>query len=469
MLLWHSQPDTYEQRGQSSFVREALASFMKHEVGQRPLAGHLAPFQHVLCAATSPAAKLHDETLTYLNQGQFYEIRMLDRKVGECAHTSSTCVKSIVRVVFHDRRLQYVERVQLEKWRWNRPGDRILDVDVALSVGIEEPHAHPLQLNTIEFLWDPVKNASVFIQVNCISTEFTARKHGGEKGVPFRIQVDTFMQNEHGDYLEHVHSSSCQIKVFKPRGADRKLKTDRERTAKKSPQDRDKYQPSYETTILTECSPWPDSPSINSKSNTPSPVCHSCNTSYSFTDGHCSPYQQGELLPTSYSDPLLPTFSPEETQEWLHRNRFSPFCRLFSRSSGADLLKMSRDDFIQICGPADGIRLFNNIKGRCIQPRLTMYVSQQNSRNQPHNKPGGDEVYHALHLEDLTLLELTEKIANLCSVPAQQICHVYRQRPTGIHILVSDEMVQNFTEETSFIISTLKGERNKGFHAVLKF
>lgn len=28
------------------------------------------PFQYVLCAATSPAVKLHDETLTYLNQGK---------------------------------------------------------------------------------------------------------------------------------------------------------------------------------------------------------------------------------------------------------------------------------------------------------------------------------------------------------------------------------------------------------------
>lgn len=30
----------------------------------------LLPFQYVLCAATSPAVKLHDETLTYLNQGE---------------------------------------------------------------------------------------------------------------------------------------------------------------------------------------------------------------------------------------------------------------------------------------------------------------------------------------------------------------------------------------------------------------
>lgn len=41
------------------------------------------------------------------------------------------------------------------------------------------------------------------------------RKHGGEKGVPFRIQIDTFKENEAGDYTEHLHSASCQIKVFK--------------------------------------------------------------------------------------------------------------------------------------------------------------------------------------------------------------------------------------------------------------
>lgn len=33
---------------------------------------------------------------------------------------------------------------------------------------------------------------------------------------------------------------------------------------------------------------------------------------------------------------------------------------------GADLLKLTRDDVIQICGPADGIRLFNALKGRYV-------------------------------------------------------------------------------------------------------
>lgn len=42
---------------------------------------------------------------------------------------------------------------------------------------------------------------------------------------------------------------------FKPKGADRKLKTDREKINKKTPQDREKYQPSHDTTLLKEVRP----------------------------------------------------------------------------------------------------------------------------------------------------------------------------------------------------------------------
>lgn len=39
---------------------------------------------------------------------------------------------------------------------------------------------------------------------------------------------------------------------WKPKGADRKLKTDREKIEKKALQDREKYQLSHETTLLKE-------------------------------------------------------------------------------------------------------------------------------------------------------------------------------------------------------------------------
>uniref|UniRef100_A0A8C8BXN2 Grh/CP2 DB domain-containing protein n=1 Tax=Oncorhynchus tshawytscha TaxID=74940 RepID=A0A8C8BXN2_ONCTS len=337
MLFWHNQPKHYHQHSTASYIRNDMQQIMVPN----------SPFQYVLCAATSPAVKQQDETLTYLNQGQSYEIRMVNRKLVY-----------IVHVVFHDY--------------------------IPLSVGVVKPRAHSLQHTTVKFLWDPVKNTSVFIQVNCISTELTPRKHGGEKGVPFRIQIDTFTPNKHGEYLEHVHFSSCQVEVFKTKGAD-----------------------SY----------------------------HSSPTSCSFTESNSSPIQQGELILSGCS------------------SEFPPFCRIIYTFSGADLLKMSREDLIQICGLADGIQLFNAIKGSlflwnplcmCIQPRLTIYVCQQQDLFPP--------------MSTLSFYNVTP----------QQISHIYRQGPTGIHVLVSDEMVQNFTEETSFVISTLKYENNDGYHVVLK-
>lgn len=40
--------------------------------------------------------------------------------------------------------------------------------------------------------------------------------------------------------------------VLKPKGADRKQKTDREKMEKRTAHEKEKYQPSYDTTILTE-------------------------------------------------------------------------------------------------------------------------------------------------------------------------------------------------------------------------
>uniref|UniRef100_A0A1A8R998 Upstream-binding protein 1 n=1 Tax=Nothobranchius rachovii TaxID=451742 RepID=A0A1A8R998_9TELE len=479
------------------------------------------PFQYVLCAATSPAVKLHDETLTYLNQGQSYEIRMLDnRKSGELPELTNKMVKSTVRVVFHDRRLQYTEHQQLEGWKWNRPGDRLLDIDIPMSVGIVEPKTHPSQLNAAEFLWDMNKRTSVFVQVHCISTEFTPRKHGGEKGVPFRIQIDTFALGDGGDYTEHLHSASCQIKVFKPKGADRKQKTDREKMEKRTPQEKEKYQPSYDTTILSEtrlepiiedsgdhelkksskrtlpadcgdslakrgsCSPWPDAAYTSSNQaatlSFASTPLSTYTTSSVLDSDDSSPNHQTD--PGGHGNPeqLSPTASIQESQKWLQKNRFSSYARLFSHFSGSDLLKLTRDDLVQICGPADGIRLFNALKSRSVCPRLTVYVCQESPQESPllerhctiengeHRSSASLHVYHALYLEELTAAELIRKMASVCGIPLGTINQVYRQGPTGIHILLSDQMVYNLSDESCFLISTVKDELGEGLHLILK-
>lgn len=218
-------------------------------------------FQYVLAAATSIATKNNEESLTYLNQGQSYEIKL--KKLGDLSPFRGKILKSVIKICFHERRLQYMEREQMQLWQASRPGERILDVDIPLSYGLiqVQPNTSSL-LNTIEVYWDPMKEVGVYIKVNCISTEFTPKKHGGEKGVPFRIQVETFLDSSLNDggnssigtdnTVRPLHAAACQIKVFKLKGADRKHKQDREKILKRPVAEQDKYQRSCECTILTD-------------------------------------------------------------------------------------------------------------------------------------------------------------------------------------------------------------------------
>nr|KAG5707063.1 hypothetical protein BaRGS_011774 [Batillaria attramentaria] len=146
-------------------------------------------FQYILGAATSPAVKMNEETLTYLNQGQSYEIKV--KKLGDLSDFQGKCLRSVVKVQFHERRLQYMEREQMEQWKQARPGERILDVDIPLSYGLIDVNLDSVKINQVEFVWDPTKETGLYFRVHAISTEFTAKKHGGEKGVPFRIQIET--------------------------------------------------------------------------------------------------------------------------------------------------------------------------------------------------------------------------------------------------------------------------------------
>ena len=56
----------------------------------------------------------------------------------------------------------------------------------------------------------------------------------------------------------------------------------------------------------------------------------------------------------------------DETQTWLAYHRFHNYQSCFANFTGADLLRMSRSDLIQLCGPADGIRLNNALQARWV-------------------------------------------------------------------------------------------------------
>ena len=87
--------------------------------------------------------------------------------------------------------------------------------DIPLSYGLLDVKIDPQQLSSLEFIWDARREGGIFVKINAISTEFTARRHGGEKGVPFRVQVETYSLHGGDEPPRLLHCASCQVKVFK--------------------------------------------------------------------------------------------------------------------------------------------------------------------------------------------------------------------------------------------------------------
>ncbi|KFM64356.1 hypothetical protein X975_25068, partial [Stegodyphus mimosarum] len=79
-------------------------------------------FQYVLAAATSLGTKVGEETLTYLNQGQPYEIRL--KKLHGISEMKGKLLKSVLHVGFQERRLQFREKLEIFAWQSQRPSER---------------------------------------------------------------------------------------------------------------------------------------------------------------------------------------------------------------------------------------------------------------------------------------------------------------------------------------------------------
>ncbi|XP_067934702.1 transcription factor CP2-like [Watersipora subatra] len=433
--------------------------------------GGQTSFQYVLAAPTSPASKVNDETLTYLNQGQMYELKVKRVEGSQSNQQDHKYYKSYIKVYFHDKRLQYTEREQIDSWVAQRPGERILEIDSPLSYGVLDLRSDQRSLNVIEFIWDSSKDCGIFIKVNCISTEFTPKKHGGEKGVPFRLQIDTYVYHD-DDSPKLLSCASCQIKVFKPKGADRKQKTDRDKVEKMTMLDKEKYQPSYDYTVLTEVAL--DNAIVMQRTHTskssPASLCdvamtpstpptypqHSTEGSSGFENESGSNRSSSASPPMNTMKALTKDSTDAEVVSWLKSCRFGNYVKIFSNYTGADLLTLTREELIQICGLADGIRLNNALQVKNVRPRLTIYV----------NIPP-ESVFHVLYLSTATCYELIEKLAGLFNASPAVIVDVHLLGINEIHILVTDEVVQNMPDGAQYSVEVLKNESAEQYRVLL--
>ncbi|KAI4468705.1 transcription factor cp2 [Holotrichia oblita] len=167
---------------------------------------------------------------------------------------------------------------------------------------------------------------------------------------------------------------------------------------------------------------------------TPTPVVNT-------TPTESRPVQEAVKIPET----LSAASDPKQTVCWLVNNRFEKYLTTFSSFSGADMLRMSKEDFTQICGQADGIRLYNAIHLKAIAPKLTIYVCRD-SKN----------VYHAIFLSAHSNMELLQKLSAAIGIPKEQVRDIYMQGPHSIHIHLNNDVISHIKEETMFNLEILQ-------------
>ena len=334
----------------------------------------------------------------------------------DAGHYKKKWLRTCLRICFHERRLQYIEAEQIAEWSRSHPNERILEIDTPLSYGIAEVRQDPTDLSSVSFLWDPTRDTGIFIKVHCISTEFTPKKHGGERGVPFRLQVETFSSDVMSSRL---HAGACVLQVFKLKGADRKHKQDRDKISKRPVAEQEKFAPQCECTVLTDLSmdsiyvpPSRGGSPVQSDSETVTVSTAASAPGRGESPHSVQPCHTPCHTPTaSQADNkawklvLSHTASVDTTQGWLAYNRYSQHVKTFANYDARDLLRLSKEELIQLIGIVDGIRLYNDIHLKPVAPRLTLYLAEK-----------GDSLFQPLLLQDVTVAELVDCISQTFKV-----------------------------------------------------
>jgi hypothetical protein len=129
----------------------------------------------VLMAPTANLVKSTSPEVTYVNKGQLYGIRL-----NPCIQDVSkygTYYKCVINLGFSELRMRNNEREILDAWSQDHPCERLLDIDRRGCEGVS--HIKDSEnLNSLSFLWQPTQSATISVKINCLSSEFAAKKHG---------------------------------------------------------------------------------------------------------------------------------------------------------------------------------------------------------------------------------------------------------------------------------------------------
>ncbi|CAF4081471.1 unnamed protein product [Rotaria sp. Silwood2] len=422
-----------------------------------PLSQQQHPQFYFILNALPSSSRINEETTTYLNQGQPYEIKFQIKK-NKTQHLTrpsmdysfSTTYRSILRLCFWDKILQNQEYELMQKWVNAYQSSSLFDIDMNLTYGILSIIRSKQIPNAIEIVWDASTTTSLFIRFKCTSTDFAQKRHGGEKGILLRIQIDTY--ENYVDDIRHLYSCYCKLQLFRLKGAQRKNKADKMRIEKLNFHQRRQYQTTLEYTILQQCS-ISSLYTLNllSLSYPPDDLFDVCTTpiiqenlliekkeSDDLENNDQNHYQNNSpeglssMLSSSPSNmkhnstefhnlqsrietKITIQSSNEQVLNWLNNNNFSSVINRFQHYKGVDILRLSKNDIRQICNDdnAISIRLYNQLNETLIQPLKILYITLTNN-----------DIYSTIYLHTLTCHELLEKLFELIQQPKQEIFNI---------------------------------------------
>ncbi|XP_054844825.1 grainyhead-like protein 1 homolog isoform X3 [Eublepharis macularius] len=348
-------------------------------------------FEYTLEASKSLRQKPGDNTMTYLNKGQFYPITLKEISGGEGIHQPISKVRSVIMVVFAEDKTR---EDQLRHWKYwhsrqHTAKQRCIDIADYKESFNTISNIEEIAYNAISFTWDINDEAKVFIAVNCLSTDFSSQK--GVKGLPLNLQIDTYSYNNRSN--KPVHRAYCQIKVFCDKGAERKIRDEERKQSKRKVSDvKVPMLPSHKRTDITVFKPFMD---LDTQ-----PVLF-------IPDVHYSNLQRGAHVFPVASDELEGEGSAMKRGSYINEDDFA-----------ATPIKLTRIE----------------------EPkRVLLYVRKES-----------EEVFDALMLKIPSLKGLMEAISDKYDVPLDKIGKVFKKCKKGILVNMDDNIVKHYSNEDTF-------------------
>jgi len=383
-------------------------------------------FHYMLDAPTSSSVRREDDKVTYINKGQFYGVTLDYQPDPEIAHLKSPTVKSVIMLVFRDGKSQEEEIKAWQFWhqRQHSVKQRIIDVDTKNSLGLVG-HIEELSHNALAVYWNPLDSpAKVNLAVQCLSTDFSTQK--GVKGLPLHIQIDTYDDPRSEVGSPATHRGYCQVKIFCDKGAERKLRDEERRAAKRrmTPSGKrrldEMYHETFDRSEFYSMSDLNKGPTLFTPPEDPEKATQ-LNADF---PGFYSPQRPMEPMKPLTNGDLLPGLMPVTS------NVVEPLTRAPEKTVLPYTEKTKRP---RIIPP--------------VSERIMVYVRQET-----------EDVYTPLHLVPPTVPGLIASIENKYKINASNIRYLYRKNKDGIIAKIDDDMLRHYCNEDVFLMQVMVTE-----------